>query len=49
MITQDETAEARAMSDKQLVDAWDEVKDSLNMTPLQQAILDEIERRNLDI
>lgn len=40
---------ANGMSNEQLLDAWDAVEDGDNLTYLQQAVLDEIERRNLEI
>lgn len=40
---------AEAMSDKELVAAWDAVEDGENLTPLQKAVIAEIERRELDL
>ena len=45
---EDETT-AKAMSDKELVAAWDAVEDGENLTPLQKAVIAEIERRELDL
>lgn len=45
----DPAATARSMPDDLLVSEWDAVTDHESLTPLQQAIIDEIERRNLDL
>ena len=39
----------KQMTDAQLVDAWDKVEDGENLTDFEQAVLDEIERRNIDL
>jgi hypothetical protein len=39
----------KQMTDEQLVDAWDKVEDGENLTDFEQAVLDEIERRNIDL
>lgn len=39
----------KQMTDEQLVDAWDKVEDGQNLTDFEQAVLDEIERRNIDL
>ncbi|WP_155986417.1 hypothetical protein [Novosphingobium resinovorum] len=39
----------KQMTDKQLVDEWDKVEDGENLTDFEQAVLDEIERRNIDL
>jgi len=39
----------KQMTDEQLVDEWDKVEDGENLTDLEQAVLDEIERRNIDL
>lgn len=39
----------KQMTDKELVDAWDKVEDGENLTVFEQAVLDEIERRNIDL
>lgn len=36
------------MLDDDLLDAWDKVEDGDNLTDFEQAVIDEIERRNLD-
>lgn len=41
--------EPEQMTDKELVDAWDKVDDGENLTDFEQAVLDEIERRNIDL
>lgn len=46
-VTADETA--AGMTDQQLLDAWDAVTDGENLTDVEEAVLEEIERRNLDI
>jgi hypothetical protein len=40
---------AKAMNDKELIAAWDDVEDGENLTPLQMAVIAEIERRQLDL
>lgn len=49
MTDQQVAVQAREMTDRQLLDAWNQVEGFESMTPLQQAVIDEIERRNLDI
>jgi hypothetical protein len=39
----------KQMTDEQLVDAWDKVEDGENLTDFEKAVLDEIERRNIDL
>lgn len=39
----------KQMTDAQLVDAWDKVEDGENLTDFEKAVLDEIERRNIDL
>ncbi|GFE77369.1 MULTISPECIES: hypothetical protein [Sphingomonadaceae] len=39
----------KEMTDAQLVDAWDKVDDGENLTDFEQAVLNEIERRNIDL
>lgn len=39
----------KQMADAQLVDAWDKVEDGENLTNFEKAVLDEIERRNIDL
>ena len=39
----------KEMTDAQLVDAWDKVDDGENLTDSEQAVLNEIERRNIDL
>jgi len=39
----------KQMTDEQLVDTWDKVEDGENLTDFEQAVLDEIERRNIDL
>jgi len=39
----------KEMTDAQLVDAWDKVYDGENLTDFEQAVLNEIERRNIDL
>lgn len=46
-VTAEETA--TGMTDEQLLNAWAAVTDSENLTDLEEAVLAEIERRNLDI
>jgi hypothetical protein len=41
--------EPEQMTDKELVDACDKVKDDENLTDFEHAVLDEIERRNIDL
>jgi hypothetical protein len=44
-----DAAAATEMTDAELLAAWSAVEDGDNLTPLQQAVIDEIERRELDI
>ncbi|WP_158511244.1 hypothetical protein [Sphingobium sp. MI1205] len=44
----DATDTAAAMTDAELVARWDQVQDPENLTPLEQAIIDEMERREVD-
>ncbi|GAB7552714.1 hypothetical protein NRB_22200 [Novosphingobium sp. 11B] len=46
-ITADEVA--TGMTDEQLVSAWDAVQDLDNLTDVEQAVLAEIERRQLNL
>ncbi len=39
----------KQMTDKQLVDEWDKVEDGENLSEFEQAVIDEIERRNIDL
>ena len=39
----------KEMTDAQLVDAWDKVDDGENLTDFEQAVLNEIERRKIDL
>lgn len=39
----------KQMTDAQLVDAWDKVEDGENLTDFEKSVLDEIERRNIDL
>ncbi len=39
----------KQMTDEQLVDEWDKVEDGEHLTDFEQAVLDEIERRNIDL
>lgn len=39
----------KQMIDEQLVDAWDKVEDGENLSDFEQAVIDEIERRNIDL
>ncbi|EQB10269.1 MAG TPA: hypothetical protein VF463_09770 [Sphingobium sp.] len=39
----------KQMTDEQLVDAWDKVEDGENLSDFEQAVIDEIERRNIDL
>ncbi len=39
----------KQMTDAELVDAWDKVEDGENLTDFEKAVLDEIERRNIDL
>ncbi len=41
--------QVEAMTDEQLVDAWDKVEDGENLSEFEQAVIDEIERRNIDL
>ncbi len=41
--------EPEQMTDKELVDAWDKVDDGENLTDFEQAVLNKIERRNIDL
>jgi len=41
--------EPEQMTDNELVDAWDKVEDGENLTDFEQAVLDEIECRNIDL
>lgn len=49
MTQQNDEDAFEAMSDAELIAVWDTVEDGENLTPYQQAIIDEIERRNLDL
>ncbi|MEO7465543.1 MAG: hypothetical protein ABIV36_00860 [Sphingobium limneticum] len=46
----DDTARdaAAAMTNSELVELWDQVDDHDHLTPLQQAVIDEMERREVD-
>lgn len=37
------------MTDRELVDAWDAVEDGENLTAFEQDVIDEIQRRELDL
>lgn len=37
-----------AMTDAELVRLWDQVQDHDNLTPLQQAVIEEMERREVE-
>lgn len=37
------------LTDEQLVAAWDRVEDGENLNEYEQAVIDEIERRNIDL
>lgn len=39
----------KTMTDDQLVEAWDAVEDGENLNEFEQAVIDEIERRNIDL
>lgn len=41
--------EPKDMTDAELLEAWNKVEDGENLSPLEQGIIDEIQRRNLDI
>lgn len=44
----DNAAAFAAMTDAELVGLWDQVQDPENLTPLEQAVIDEMERREVD-
>lgn len=44
----DTAAAVAAMTDAELVGLWDQVQDPENLTPLEQAVIDEMERREVD-
>lgn len=39
----------KQMTEDQLVEEWDAVEDGQFLTPRQQAVIEEIERRNIDL
>jgi len=44
----DTAAVVAAMTDAELVSRWDQVQDPENLTVLEQAVIDEMERREVD-
>lgn len=44
----DSAAAVAVMTDAELVGLWDKVQDPENLTPLEQAVIDEMERREVD-
>ncbi len=44
----DNAAAVAAMADAELVARWDQVQDPENLTALEQAVIDEMERREVD-
>lgn len=41
-------SEAADLSDQQLVEAWNAVTDPDTLSPVEQAVIDEMERRGID-